>query len=572
MMHEYIDKINEVIMESQIKTCDSIIDLIDKLETIMEHDTDSATCDVVTESMSLFMEYVSKDKDEITKWMAKNGHWYEGDNPKKKKECMRMYHFLQQHDFHPSDGTYRSDIDDGKGGKKRIKLNIDKDPRLNLDKDDAKFLKSIKSKKDDELSESDKQRRGELSEKMSLDNVVLQGKNAYYDPYSKSINMGSKELKGKQVGSQNTLKHEEGHADSDLRRTGPFNLPANMRLPNDHPANIALRKHKASGKYVNSHDDSTEELMADLYAAMNGSIRTKNWGKNKTTRKFTKNDIRRSFNKLLKDTSEVLKIQEYYQRLIKWHDVYVNGVPDMICSKECMEKLSTLDQQEIPKYISKKIIEESSKRNFDKVVGKFSDAESEKASAKISDMRKNAKQSKEKIKRLNNILKDIIKIHDMYKDEPWFNMSTLETQVSDRSDKEEIMIISDIFWFATDIHEVLNTINNIKENDIMNIRDISDSIKSGNRYYVSFHNSVIMAVDEYKKKKRVSTQTKNHMKKAFIDLTDSNDVKDWNSIRKQSVDFDKCQKETKELRIKYSSSYIKEYFDEVFDGWMCYVD
>ena len=124
-MFEYIDNINKVSMESQMNVCDSIINLIDKYEAINEYDEESPAGEIVMESMSVFMEYVSKDKDEITKWMAKNGHFYEGDNPNKKKRTLRMYNFLKQHKFDPKDSTYESDIETKDGKKKRIKLRID---------------------------------------------------------------------------------------------------------------------------------------------------------------------------------------------------------------------------------------------------------------------------------------------------------------------------------------------------------------------------------------------------------------------------------------------------------------
>ena len=300
-----IINVDTVVQEADVNVLDALMNVIDKNDMIQEWSDSEDFSELFMESMVWFTEAASKDKDEITKWMAKKGYWYNGDNPKKKKECNRMYQFLKQHDFRPSDETYKSDITDGNGGKKRIKLNIDPN---SITKEDSEFLNAVRNKDDKELTSEERMRRLLLEDTKSTDAKVRAGKNAFYTHKDESINMGSKTLKGKQQKSQLTLKHEEGHAESHSRGF------ANKHLPEDHPASQALAEHKAAGKYVNSHDDSTEELMADLYAAIHGSIRTKNWGKNKTARNISAADIQKHFNlfthKSKKDIEEMISTTE----------------------------------------------------------------------------------------------------------------------------------------------------------------------------------------------------------------------------------------------------------------------
>lgn len=263
MINELIKNIEVVTTESSLSVCDKIIDMINKSDLIYEY---SENNDFIMESMMIFMESKNRQRDktprnDISKWMKEKGYWYEGDNPKKKKECMRMYHFLQQHKFDPYSHTYESDIDDGKGGKKRLLLDIDNPDSSNK----------------------------------ILNKMVRRGENAYYQSTNGAIYMGSKELKRKQYEPQLTLKHEEGHAYSNLegsKETGWFNDFKNYNLPEDDKANQHLKEAKENGKTINKHDDSTEELYADLYGAKNAKFRTKKPGK---TRKANINDIERFF-------------------------------------------------------------------------------------------------------------------------------------------------------------------------------------------------------------------------------------------------------------------------------------
>ena len=362
-----IINIDTVVQEADVNVLDALMNVIDKNDMIQEWSDSEDFSELFMESMMWFTEAVSKDKDEITKWMAKKGYWYNGDNPKKKKECNRMYQFLKQHDFRPSDETYKSDITDGNGGKKRVKLNIDPN---RITKDDSEFLNAVRNKDDKELTREEQTRRNVLEDRKSLDAQVRAGKNAFYSHKDDSITMGSKELKGKQRISQFTLKHEEGHAESDSRGI------ANEHLPEDHPANQALAEHKAAGKYVNSHDDSTEELMADLYAAIHGSIRTKNWGKNKTARNISAADIQKHFNSSIhKSKKDIEKIISKTEKVLSYDKDIIRENVDKIlnrCEKYYDEEYIN-EKLEKPRRHSKGDKKEDKKLNFEELCEEIAD-------------------------------------------------------------------------------------------------------------------------------------------------------------------------------------------------------
>ena len=362
-----IINIDTVVQEADVNVLDALMNVIDKNDMIQEWSDSEDFSELFMESMMWFTEAASKDKDEITKWMAKKGYWYNGDNPKKKKECNRMYQFLKQHDFRPSDETYKSDITDGNGGKKRVKLNIDPN---RITKEDSEFLNAVRDKDDKELTREELSRRDELEDRKSLDAQVRAGKNAFYSHKDDSITMGSKELKGKQRISQFTLKHEEGHAESDSRGI------ANEHLPEDHPANQALAEHKAAGKYVNSHDDSTEELMADLYAAIHGSIRTKNWGKNKTARNISAADIQKHFNSSIhKSKKDIEKIISKTEKVLSYDKDIIRENVDKIlnrCEKYYDEEYIN-EKLEKPRRHSKGDKKEDKKLNFEELCEEIAD-------------------------------------------------------------------------------------------------------------------------------------------------------------------------------------------------------
>lgn len=107
---------------------------------------------------------------------------------------------------------------------------------------------------------------------IKMSHLTLQGRNAYYNPNSKNINMGSKTLKGKQSVSQFMLKHEEGHAKSygstNNRGYKDHDRPETREFIDNYV-------NKNMENKINIHDDSVDELEADKYAVQNMKIRTK---------------------------------------------------------------------------------------------------------------------------------------------------------------------------------------------------------------------------------------------------------------------------------------------------------
>ena len=287
-IHESIDFVKSITMESSLSVMDTMIDLIDKNDLITEYSENDIMNDIIMESMMIFMESKDRERDktprnEISKWMEKKGYWYTGDNPKKKKECMRMYHFLQQHKFDPKDETYESDIKLNNGSNKRIKLNIDP----SLTKEQIATM--------DEISK-------EYINAMNAD--VKRGKNAYYDPPSDSINISSKKIRSKQKYSQSELKHEEGHAKSAVEgvRAGIKGKSPALYNYTKFAKEEAEFLEKAINKYyINSHDESTEELHADKYSAINAKIRTRVHG---NVRNLTEKDLKDIFMAMSRDIEE----------------------------------------------------------------------------------------------------------------------------------------------------------------------------------------------------------------------------------------------------------------------------
>lgn len=290
---EVIHNIDSVIMESSSNVCDAIISIIDKNELITEYSDDQDVSDIFMESMMVFMEYVSKDKDEITKWMDKEGYFYHGDNPKKKKECMRIYHFLKQHKFDPKTSTYESDIDDGKGGKKRIKIVFEADK---VYYPDDRRLRPNHIKSPDQIA---------------WEREIRGGKNASYDPKKDTITLPIKKIKGPQAKSQTTLKHEEGHAAS-FHKHGKKGFYTDEERPD---LRKKIDEYKATGKAVNNHDDDVEEMAADEYGIKNAKFRTKKPGKERSTKA---SDIDKKFSEPINYISDSSKRQiRLYKSKIK---------------------------------------------------------------------------------------------------------------------------------------------------------------------------------------------------------------------------------------------------------------
>lgn len=585
-----IDKLKNVIDNQQIECINEMYNFIDKVETIQECCIDDKTiCDMYIEQ--LFFEYVSPDKDEITKWMNKKGYFYNGDKANKKKETMRMYQFLKQHKFDPKDETYESNIKDKNGGNKRIKLNIDP---------------SDDSTKDVSL----------------LNAAVRNGNNAYYYTGDKSINMGSKMLKGKQHVSQIVLKHEEGHADS-FNRSADGKSGVNENLPADHPANRALDEHKKAGKFVNKHDDSSEELMADLYAAMNGSIRTKNWGKNKTTRKITANDIKRKFMKSVdramhrieKETEsdvEIIKMLSNKSKIDKEIDSLSKKIVDLV--KEYEKKYGKKsnddkvvntgafntgvvviddDDDEWDEYA---VITESSGSlnpanivyNMSSDIYRIIDSELTfivytDGTLDMENIAINNNIIKKAINDINSLKKEIetykqtmTDILNVFKNNKISDISAIQDRIKDKTTSK---FISDIFRISTNVEDIIENFDKMLSDKLAMMNDLTDTLNARKKSQ-SKQNKHLRNVYKYIKNgvKMLSTKGK------FPDNFKSQLVAEVTMMCNEYVEKEKKTIEAKinklkqdcvdtnELRIKFAQTAIKEYFEELFDNNDFYYD
>ena len=338
-----INEINQCILEADINVATALMSYINKIEDIREFSESYELPLMHIESM-IFMESKNRERDktprnDIAKWMEKKGYWYTGDNPKKKKECNRMYHFLQQHKFDPKTETYESDIDDGKGGKKRIPLKIDNNDKLSA------YMTSKYSKSDTDSN---------------------------YTVTDKSITLGRNNVTGKQHVSQLVLKHEEGHY-NDWEKHDP-------RFPGSRYGELQVRfellyKHDRKGikkfideygedgakvviayahinknikelKWIWEHDKNVEELMADLYGAQHAKFRTKGAGKNnkQMIRNANVNDIKKSFKRLGYQTTVLLegakKLRHSYDEMC---NVYKRNIKYWNSKLNILKKIESLD-------------------------------------------------------------------------------------------------------------------------------------------------------------------------------------------------------------------------------------
>ncbi len=546
-MFEYI---NEMIQEASMETCDAILNYIDKCETYTEFETSKEFDEYVQESMLYFMEAVSKDKDEITKWMAKKGYWYDGDNPKKKKECNRMYQFLKQHGYRPSDGTYLSDMDDGKGGKKRIKLNIDDETWTAKD---AVRLKELKQKGYDNLTGSEKDEYAKLKEERDDLDIINKGANAFYNTIKKDITLGSKTMKQKQFHSQQTLKHEEGHADSYAR--GKDGKGVNRDLPKDHPANKAIAEHKGSRKYVNSHDDSSEELMADAYAAKHAKIRNGKAGsKNaKGLRNMTESEIKRSLNSLFAlmggTESAIKKLKETNSNKIKKIDDSINELKNIKVDK--IELTSVKDFYDSFADIVDKI---GSKYNLFLVnCGTVSDSDGSKTF-----------EGTQGLLEFNDIIDDdyckkFREISDEIKAYKAFQKaltSRNNTEVN-KCIKQYPDIWATISRYGT--REIKEDLTKLEETLDKYIKKTNMKISLGKK-------EAFLKFDNYMKHDQKDNANK--ILQEFVNPI----IKELERMKNISMrlikDTERCLKETHELRANFASSYIKEYFEEFLNDYI----
>lgn len=594
-----IINIDTVVQEADVNVLDALMNVIDKNDMIQEWSDSEDFSELFMESMMWFTEAASKDKDEITKWMAKKGYWYNGDNPKKKKECNRMYQFLKQHDFRPSDETYKSDITDGNGGKKRVKLNIDPN---RITKEDSEFLNAVRDKDDKELTREELSRRDELEDRKSLDAQVRAGKNAFYSHKDDSITMGSKELKGKQRISQFTLKHEEGHAESDSRGI------ANEHLPEDHPANQALAEHKAAGKYVNSHDDSTEELMADLYAAIHGSIRTKNWGKNKTARNISAADIQKHFNSSIhKSKKDIEKIISNTEKILSYDKDIIRENVDKIlnrCEKYYDEEYIN-EKLEKPRRHSKGENKKDKELNFDDLCEDIVDdvaggligiigensldiglSKNGWVEVRSSDRnfylnredRASISESKKQVKQIKKFYDNIIKTYkdhglDTIEDVKRYIRTNLVSAGPKNDNTWYKLLLSGIFHTSTNIgkiieltEEYLSWANDNVANEFARIQRYDRGDPRLKRIVKLVHDYMKTYFKTFKFSPEIRKRMTGEL--LFIVNTELKNKRVLDSHNEVSADNIRKQlEETYGLRIKFAQTAVKEYFEELINDY-----
>lgn len=326
MLNELIKSIRDVSMESSINVCDAIVGMINKNELVQEYDNECVFGDVIMESMMIFMESKNRERDrtprnEISKWMEKNNLWYTGNNPNKKKFSNRIYHFLQQHDFNPADGTYRTDIKLKDGTYKRIKLNIEINGRIPLTQSEKKIFNQWKKNyvtknkngklhfdwdkifdddRDDDDSYNEKAELN-LYDKLRTVAKIVGGKNASYKLVADEIYLSIDTIKDKQAISQLTLKHEEGHANdfgNDDKSKQDLEEIDKIKSDSDKHRKDAF---ETRGMRGNNHDDKSRENYADAYSAKHAKIRTRN----DSTRDITNKDMLKHFQYIDRSLSSI---------------------------------------------------------------------------------------------------------------------------------------------------------------------------------------------------------------------------------------------------------------------------
>lgn len=326
MLNELIDSIVNAIDESTVSVCESVVSHLDKYEMILEYSENMDLLSQYVDTFDIYMESKNRERDktprnEISKWMEKNGYWYTGDNPKKKKECMRMYHFLQQYEFDPNDETILVVAKEG-----------EKPRRVKFDVDAKKYiLERVKCESDQESAMS--QAHGVQNGKLALMNYFENRFDSRTNDPDPMIVMGSKELKSKQAYNQMSHGHESGHEDR-LRQNQEFETiypsrgqsfkPYKKSIKNttivtsdDPRAQEGIDFYNDIGRpKLNKHDDKCKEADADRFAAENAMKRTKNWGKNKETKHMSQHDVEKYFRK----TSAELRKNPNYAREYPYDD------------------------------------------------------------------------------------------------------------------------------------------------------------------------------------------------------------------------------------------------------------
>lgn len=503
---ESIYNINNVVEEVNMLVVESMMNVIDKHEMIIECDNETLD-EMFMESMEWFLESKNRERDrtprnDIAKWMDEHGYWVTSKNDsKRKKECNRMYHFLQQWDFDPKTETIKTDIKLSNGSNKRIKLNIDK-------------------------------------AKHKWDLASLNDGNAWYDPEDKAITMGSKTLKGKQTDSQITGKHEEGHADDDVKRGTKGHRKDINKIKGQYSKLI-------DGKpYVNYHDKKPNEGYADAYAVMHARKRTKDWGKNKETRPLNRSEVEGSFKRMANSLA---------------------GVMDTVTAAKSKVYGTISDLQE------------------------FLDKDWADYNVNIRDIREIIKLQHEYDKRMEGFDKAIEQIGDKLND-PQYTIDNISRKYNQLRELERTMKNMDKGYAIKDIekeyYEVKATIDILSNSSLYNMnsedtknkvgKDITEKLKLHSFKEKGYIKAYSM---EFKIDRKLADKifnTKDITEEKAISMAKEHykpSIKQWIAKLEKTLEtldeYDRTGKHMKDLstqiRYEFAKQFVKEYFAELFD-------
>ena len=183
-----VEKMNQAVIEKKIKAVKlGIINLQKMIDESVEYDIDDDELEFFDETEKPFDDYLKKHNyDPKTNTIEIDGERRNAGAVPSTKERNRINKFLRENKYDPKTETYESDIKNKNGKLERIKLNIV--PNTNEYANLHTYIRNS--------------RTGELID----DNISLT----------------QKTLKGKPVKSNQSLKHEEGHANQERGGTSGY--------------------------------------------------------------------------------------------------------------------------------------------------------------------------------------------------------------------------------------------------------------------------------------------------------------------------------------------------------------
>lgn len=569
-MNDLIKGINAAVFQSELCVMEAIINMIDKETLITGYDNECACADIIMESMIIFMESKNRVRDrtprnEISKWMEKENLWYTGSNPNKKKLSNRIYHFLQQHDFNPSDGTYKSDIKLKDGSYKRIKLNIEingKIPLTQREKDIIERWKEyyVTKNKNGNLSfdwhairkADPNEEETDLMDKLQSVARIHGGDNAFYNDENDEIYLSSDTLKDKQSISQITLKHEEGHAyDMKDNDKSAMELQEINEIKND---SLKYKKDAAKiGMRSNDHDIKDTESYADAYSVKHAKIRTKD------------NSVRNVSNK------ELLKHFQRTDRLLASKELS-SGIDD--CIDDVTKVMGTCNTLLEDKGLMLKYLVDLTNRvqnigmSVEKINNKQKEIDTELAlldktddelkklrddTRKHIDLLGNGQWCKDVVNELNNKLDIIEDFLDGFKpDNVEKHKESLNKSLQKTKDQEKQFL------------------KKLQNRPFFGKAGFEKAVSSGILTLTISNKDIDEIVSKAKTREEADSMILNKMKPMIKRLRDKLNItkKQLEEIKKMDV---KIKDTSTRVRYEFAKQFIKEYFDELSDG-MCYYD